>query len=49
MSGSAEVMARELRDYAGEGIAEVQLVLDPISLASIEEFATVLELLDGAG
>lgn len=46
LSGPPEVMARELRAYAREGIAEVQLVLDPISLASIEEFASVLELLD---
>jgi hypothetical protein len=41
-------MAEELRAYAREGIAEVQLVLDPISLASIEEFASVLERLDRA-
>jgi len=47
LSGGPEAMAQELRDYAGEGIAEVQLVLDPVSLASIEEFAHVLELLDG--
>jgi alkanesulfonate monooxygenase SsuD/methylene tetrahydromethanopterin reductase-like flavin-dependent oxidoreductase (luciferase family) len=47
LSGTAEVMAEELRAYAREGIAEVQLVLDPITLASIEEFAKVLELLDG--
>jgi probable F420-dependent oxidoreductase len=47
LSGTAEVLAEELRAYAREGIAEVQLVLDPITLASIEEFAKVLELLDG--
>jgi alkanesulfonate monooxygenase SsuD/methylene tetrahydromethanopterin reductase-like flavin-dependent oxidoreductase (luciferase family) len=46
LSGTPEVMAEELRAYAREGIAEVQLVLDPISLASIDEFASVLELLD---
>jgi len=48
LSGSPEAMAGELRAYAREGIGEVQLVLDPISLASIEEFASVLELLDGS-
>ena len=46
LSGTPEVMAEELRAYAREGIAEVQLVLDPITVASIEEFAGVLELLD---
>jgi hypothetical protein len=46
LSGSAEVMAGELRAYAREGIGEVQLVLDPITLASLEELAPVLELLD---
>jgi probable F420-dependent oxidoreductase len=46
--GTPETMAEELRAYAREGIDEVQLVLDPISLASIEEFATVLERLDSA-
>ena len=49
LSGSPEVVAEELRTYAREGIAEVQLVLDPITLASIEELASVLELLDRAG
>jgi probable F420-dependent oxidoreductase len=48
LTGTPEVMAEELRAYAREGIAEVQLVLDPISLASIEEFASVLERLDRA-
>jgi probable F420-dependent oxidoreductase len=47
LSGTPAFMAEELRAYAREGIAEVQLVLDPITLASIEEFAAVLELLDG--
>jgi hypothetical protein len=41
-------MAEELRAYAGEGIGEVQLVLDPITLASLDEFAPVLEILDRA-
>ena len=46
LAGSAEIMADELREYAHQGIGEVQLVLDPITLASLEEFAPVLELLD---
>ncbi|HEX5589825.1 MAG TPA: LLM class flavin-dependent oxidoreductase [Candidatus Limnocylindrales bacterium] len=46
LSGSTEIMAEALRAYARAGISEVQLVLDPISLASIEEFASVLEQLD---
>ncbi|MGZ8502659.1 MAG: LLM class flavin-dependent oxidoreductase, partial [Candidatus Limnocylindrales bacterium] len=46
LEGSPEVLAEELRAYAREGIGHVQLVLDPISLASLEEFAPVLERLD---
>ena len=48
LAGTPDEMAEELRAYAREGIAEVQLVLDPISRASIEEFASVLERLDRA-
>jgi alkanesulfonate monooxygenase SsuD/methylene tetrahydromethanopterin reductase-like flavin-dependent oxidoreductase (luciferase family) len=46
LEGDADTMAVALRAYADEGIGHVQLVLDPISLASIEEFAPVLERLD---
>ncbi|MBI3745499.1 MAG: LLM class flavin-dependent oxidoreductase [Chloroflexi bacterium] len=46
LAGKPEVVAGELRAYAAQGIGEVQLVLDPISLASLEEFAAVLEVLD---
>jgi alkanesulfonate monooxygenase SsuD/methylene tetrahydromethanopterin reductase-like flavin-dependent oxidoreductase (luciferase family) len=46
LAGPPEVIAEALRAYAREGIAEVQLVLDPITLASLEEGAAVLELLD---
>jgi alkanesulfonate monooxygenase SsuD/methylene tetrahydromethanopterin reductase-like flavin-dependent oxidoreductase (luciferase family) len=46
LSGSPEAMAEELRAYAREGIAEVQLILDPIDRASIERFAPVLRMLD---
>jgi alkanesulfonate monooxygenase SsuD/methylene tetrahydromethanopterin reductase-like flavin-dependent oxidoreductase (luciferase family) len=46
LEGSAEELAEELRAYAREGIGHVQLVLDPITRASIEGFAPVLGLLD---
>jgi probable F420-dependent oxidoreductase len=46
LEGSVEAMAEELRAYAREGIAEVQLVLDPIDRRSIERFARVLRILD---
>lgn len=46
LAGSAEEMAEELRAYARAGIGAVQVVLDPITLGSIEAFGSVLELLD---
>ncbi len=46
LQGSPEAMAEELRAYAREGIGHVQLVLDPITRASIEGFAPVLAELD---
>ncbi len=46
LAGAPDVIAAELRAYAREGIAEVQVVLDPITLGSLEEFAAVLEDLD---
>ncbi|MGH2465288.1 MAG: LLM class flavin-dependent oxidoreductase [Candidatus Limnocylindrales bacterium] len=46
LTGPAETMADELRAYARAGIGAVQLVLDPITLESIEAFGAVLELLD---
>ena len=46
LSGPPEEMAEELRAYARAGIGAVQLVLDPITLDSIEAFGAVLELLD---
>jgi probable F420-dependent oxidoreductase len=44
--GPPEAIAAGLRGYAAEGISEVQLVLDPISGASIDELAPALRLLD---
>ena len=46
VEGSAEEIAATLRAFAAEGIAHVQLVVDPITLASIEALAPVLEDLD---
>jgi alkanesulfonate monooxygenase SsuD/methylene tetrahydromethanopterin reductase-like flavin-dependent oxidoreductase (luciferase family) len=47
LEGEPAAMADELRAYAAAGIAEVQLVLDPIDRRSIERFAAVLSILDG--
>ena len=44
--GSPEEMAEMLRGFAHEGISHVQLVVDPITLASLDELAPVLEALD---
>jgi len=44
--GTPEEMAAELRRYAEVGIAEVQLVVDPIDRRSIDRLGPVLELLD---
>jgi alkanesulfonate monooxygenase SsuD/methylene tetrahydromethanopterin reductase-like flavin-dependent oxidoreductase (luciferase family) len=46
LMGSAEAIAEELRAYARAGVAEVQLVVDPITIQSLEGLAPVLELLD---
>jgi hypothetical protein len=47
LEGPPDVMAETLRAYAREGIAHVQLVIDPITRDAIESFAPVLALLDG--
>jgi alkanesulfonate monooxygenase SsuD/methylene tetrahydromethanopterin reductase-like flavin-dependent oxidoreductase (luciferase family) len=46
LEGSADVIADGLRAYAREGIGHVQLVIDPITEASIAALAPVLEKLD---
>ena len=46
LEGSPDEMAEVLRAYAAEGIAHVQLVMDPITIGSIEAFAPVLARLD---
>ena len=46
--GTSEELAAAIASYADIGISHVQLVLDPITLESIEEIAPVLEILDRA-
>jgi probable F420-dependent oxidoreductase len=46
VEGSADEIARRLRAYAALGLAEVQLVVDPITIESIEGLAPVLAELD---
>lgn len=41
-----EELAATLRRYAGEGISHIQLVLDPITVESIEECAPIVAALD---
>jgi probable F420-dependent oxidoreductase len=46
LAGSADEIAEGLRAYARLGVGEVQLVVDPITIESIEALAPVLEDLD---
>ena len=46
LEGSPEDIAEGLRAYAREGIGHVQLVIDPITEASISALAPVLQTLD---
>ena len=46
LTGTPEQMAGVLRQYAAAGISHIQLVMDPITVEAIEEFAPVLEILD---
>jgi hypothetical protein len=46
LQGEPEAIAETLRGFAAEGIALVQLVLDPITRDSIEALAPMLEALD---
>jgi alkanesulfonate monooxygenase SsuD/methylene tetrahydromethanopterin reductase-like flavin-dependent oxidoreductase (luciferase family) len=45
-TGTPEELAELLRGYAREGITHVQVWLDPATVAGVESFAAVLELLD---
>lgn len=46
LRGAPEEIAAILRDHAAAGISHVQIWLEPNSLAGIEAFAPVLEILD---
>jgi probable F420-dependent oxidoreductase len=48
LTGSTSEIAEGLRAYARLGVAEVQLVVDPITLESIETLSAVLQELDRA-
>jgi alkanesulfonate monooxygenase SsuD/methylene tetrahydromethanopterin reductase-like flavin-dependent oxidoreductase (luciferase family) len=46
VSGSPEELAAGIRGYASAGFSQVQVWLEPGSLAGIEAFGHVLEILD---
>lgn len=46
LQGPPEVIAEELKAYARAGVSHVQLVVDPITVESIEGLAPALEQLD---
>jgi hypothetical protein len=46
LMGTSEEIATGIARYAGVGISHVQIVLDPITPASIAELAPMLEFLD---
>jgi hypothetical protein len=46
LTGSAEELAEGLRGYARAGFTRVQIWLEPATIAGIEAFAPVIELLD---
>jgi alkanesulfonate monooxygenase SsuD/methylene tetrahydromethanopterin reductase-like flavin-dependent oxidoreductase (luciferase family) len=46
MKGTPQELAERLRVLAHMGVGHVQVVLDPITIEAIEEFAAVLTLLD---
>ncbi|MFI5261669.1 MAG: LLM class flavin-dependent oxidoreductase [Candidatus Limnocylindrales bacterium] len=48
LSGDPDALATSLCAYAAIGVSHVQLVLDPITVGSIEALAPTLELLDAA-
>jgi alkanesulfonate monooxygenase SsuD/methylene tetrahydromethanopterin reductase-like flavin-dependent oxidoreductase (luciferase family) len=49
LRGTPGQVADVLRAYADAGVAEVQLVIDPITPAGIERLAPILDLLDRGG
>jgi alkanesulfonate monooxygenase SsuD/methylene tetrahydromethanopterin reductase-like flavin-dependent oxidoreductase (luciferase family) len=49
LSGPPEQLADSLRAFAAEGIAHVQLVIDPITPRGVEQLGPIVERLDHAG
>jgi alkanesulfonate monooxygenase SsuD/methylene tetrahydromethanopterin reductase-like flavin-dependent oxidoreductase (luciferase family) len=49
LSGDPSALAAILREYATLGVGHVQLMLDPITVGSIEALAPMLEHLDAPG
>jgi alkanesulfonate monooxygenase SsuD/methylene tetrahydromethanopterin reductase-like flavin-dependent oxidoreductase (luciferase family) len=47
ISGEPAVLAERLREFAEEGVAHVQLVLDPITPDSVAALAPTIARLDG--
>jgi hypothetical protein len=47
LEGSPAEIAARLREYADLGLAEVELVVDPITIESIQGLAPALAALDG--
>jgi hypothetical protein len=47
ISGEPAALAKVLRAFAEEGVDHVQLVLDPITPATVQALAPALQLLDG--
>jgi alkanesulfonate monooxygenase SsuD/methylene tetrahydromethanopterin reductase-like flavin-dependent oxidoreductase (luciferase family) len=47
ISGEPQVLARRLAEFAEEGVAHVQLVLDPITLDTVRALRPTLDRLDG--
>jgi alkanesulfonate monooxygenase SsuD/methylene tetrahydromethanopterin reductase-like flavin-dependent oxidoreductase (luciferase family) len=48
VKGTPDEMARFIASFADAGVSHVQLVLDPITVGSIEECGPILEMLDRA-
>jgi len=46
LRGSAEEIAFQLQAFAAEGVSHIQLVVDPITVKSIERLGDVIEALD---
>jgi hypothetical protein len=49
LNGTADEIADALMAFAAEGIAHVQLVIDPITPQGVEQLGPILERLDRAG